>query len=130
MLRNKIPILSLTTSFAIAAMCCLIPTPKIGAIVISITGSFVIAFLLIAYIFISIIATWINDTTRYLFAVGVSLLLIEYIASIIFHINLNNFTSVAWNDCGNLFVSGGFIHELYTFKRQSKRRLPNVRRGW
>ena len=82
-----------------------------GLAITDVTGSLVIFFSVLSYIYYAYFA---NDVffTRIMFCTGFVLIFLEYCCSIILQVNLNLYTSIFWCDCGILGVSLGVFNNM------------------
>jgi len=105
----KIPLASLLTALLLCVICLFLGESKIGSLLNTISGSIVMLLSIISYIYYVYVDKKINKIPQFCIATGLLVLLVEYISSVIFRINLNAHVSIAWCDTGISFLLFGAL---------------------
>lgn len=80
-----------------------------GAEVTAATGILVILFAMIDYLYFAFFAIKLDKIIRTVMATGFLMILVEYISSVVYSVNLNINTSKFWCDAGVLLITLGIF---------------------
>jgi len=80
---------------------------------------------MILFLFFAFLAVDLKEDIRITICTGLLLILVEYISSVVYNINLNRYTSIAWNDIGMIFIICGLLRMFYLAKLKPLLRKNN-----
>lgn len=114
--KNIIVIASTICAFAFVIGGIFIGESGTGLQFTTATGTLVTFLTMVLFLYFCFLAVDLKKDIRIVMCTGLLLILVEYISSVVYNINLNRYTSITWNDIGMIFIIYSILRMFYLAK--------------